>query len=295
MNAQINNNDSLALHKKYRYWNLTLITGANVSFHQKTSGQINVSFPYKFIKDGAHRTDSFSSQKQDLRFTTRCYFLPVALEMGNDKVFFNYSIAFSSLGLNMSTGFGFIAFPNRKNLTNKSSILKCSINAYYETGCLSSILGTINNAGSTVYVFGLTEDSTFTISGGKNSRPKVYNAQNLNVYYRQNALSIMPKISIGNNPFKGGRLVETKPNSNGISKRKFTWEFAVGYNIDICSYEGISFVQNDGNGHKNAKSKIIGLKTDDLAVLYNGKKLTSTPYNISGLYLSFTIGIAGTN
>jgi len=296
-NAQIVNNDSLAVPKKYRYYSVTATSGVNISFPHKTNGLINVSFPYTTSKDGTTTTGSFNAQQQDLRFPKRCYYLPLALEIGNDKNFLNCGVAFNQAGANTSAGYGCIVFLNgrktdrNKNFADKPFILKCSINVYYEAGNLSNKLGTIDNVSRTINALGLFLDSVVTIvhKTKSSSYTDTYKGKYLDVYLRQKTLAVLPLISFGNNPFKTGHSNAQKPNTNKNSKAKLTWELSVGYNIDIYNYAGISFIQDDGNGHASPDTKIV--RTADLTVSYNGKKVSRTPYNFSGLYLSFAIKI----
>ena len=152
----------------------------------------------------------------------------------------------------------------------------------------------IDNYNKIINALGYTANPQYTETStddDSNDESDTYTEKNLNVYYEQRNWSLLPRISIGNNPYRNALKFKLKKNGGLKAVPKIiTWELSVGYQIPIHDWGGIKLVQDDGNGNSNKITKpFVNLNTQDLTFTYNGKKITSPPFRLSGLYVSLAI------
>jgi hypothetical protein len=145
-------------------------------------------------------------------------------------------------------------------------------------------LGTINNANQTITLLGHTAQPTF-VGTDDNDDTETVSAKNLTVSYSQKEWSLMPKISIGNNPYRS-------KNANNPDKLIVLWELSLGYNFPFSDKNGINLSQDDGNGNSNSiNGRLISLKTPGVSFMYNNKQTTFSPFRFSGLYIALSFRI----
>jgi len=306
--AQIIEADSLANYTHYHYYAITYASGAGFSISPKTAtGIADISFPYTSTDATTGITTSnifqFPAQKKYSNVEWRYALLE--LEYGGLKHFLTYNLFFSNEGYGVNAGYGFIWYFNglgehEKNVINKRFVFKASMNvAYYMYGGNTSsnmLSGTIDNTNSTIHVLGHTANPQYTETtyddDGNEIGTNTYTAKNLDVSYEQQELSLLPRISIGSNPYRR-RFKFKNDNIVDVRRRlKVFWELSLGYNIPLYDWGGIELVQNDGskNGNDNSLSgSPVSLKNKGLTFLYNGKQITTTPFHFSGLYIAFAI------
>jgi len=300
-----NNEDSFSSddypnYTNYQFYDFVLFTGGGVMFpFHSSSGAVGLGFPYTSTDatTGIIANNVFQSKRGTVIYNkVKPYWIPLLFEAGGLKHFFSIDFSAGSGQVDdiaLSTGYGFLWYFNglgehEKNIVNKRFMFKASINiAWNQYGGLTS-LGTIDNSNRTINLLGHTAPPTFDITttdDNGNSETDTYTAKNLNVYYKQTDWLLMPKISIGNNPYRG-KWSKRYPST----KQKILWDFSLGYNIPIINKGGIQLVQDDGKGDtQNLINSLISLKTPNATFLYNGKQITSSPFRLSSLYISFSI------
>jgi hypothetical protein len=306
--VQIEEVSDSAIHRHYHYWAFTLLTGAGVSIPFHTGGgAIGLSFPYTSTDatSGVTTNNIFQSNPGTTVYNQANPFLiAFGLEAGGLKHFFSLDFDGGSSRANifLSTGYGFIWYFNglgehEKSMTNKRFVFKASMNIVWTPNAIGSTsLGTIDNTNQTINLLGYTAHPTFDITttdADGNSETDTYSAQNLNVSYSQTEWSLLPKISIGNNPYRGGKLLRKYAGNSLIQKKlKLLWNLSLGYNLPFYYKEGLKLSQDDGNGNSNNISNgLISFKTPGITFMYNGKQTTSTPFHFSGLYISLAFSL----
>jgi|GEM_PF-1193720 len=311
--AQTKNNDSIGYDKHHHYFSIKYFVGSNLLFTNHTNGLLGVSFPYTSTNAfGITTSHTFASQPKKIYQPIKSYFLPLGFEVGNKRHFYDACISFQffpngyTTSENISGGYGFIFYidgyhKHNEDIANKPLLLKASMNFSYSVaggGNLGSQFGTINNSSCRINVLGFVADSVYTHtntnSHGGNAGSTTYSAKNLDVAFSQRELSIMPKLTLCNNPHRNGKIQTGRVNSIYQKSRfKTTWELSLGYNLPIYDRGGILLTQNDGNQNDNIHriAKPISLSNNSLTVTYNNKTITSTPFHFSGLYVSFIMSL----
>jgi hypothetical protein len=296
-------NDS-AIHQHYYYLAYTLLTGVGVRIpFRMGSGTMGLSFPYTSTDatTGITTNHIFQSNPGTVVYNqAKPYLVLFGLEVGGLKHFFSldFSTGASSANTIFSAGYGFIWYFNglgehEKNITNKRFVFKASMNiTWYNTTALT-LLGTIDNTNQTINLLGQTAHPTFDITtdDGSSYQTNTYSAQNLTISYSQNESAFLPKISIGNNPYRGNPLPKYANNSSIKKKLKLLWNLSFGYNLPFYYKEGIDLSQDDGNGNSSSLKSSLSLKTPGITFMYNGKPTTSTPFHFSGLYISLAFSL----
>jgi hypothetical protein len=289
--------------KKSRY--LIFSTGGSTSLVAGNNGTLNVSFPYS-VTDGTGVISTALLSKDIVPFPAKQlnYITPFDIELGTAKHFFaaQTSIALQNgSGINLSLGYGhnfyFDLFKGHSTDPTKAAfVFKPSINiafSQFGRGADRSVthttsLGSIDNAGRSISLLGNVADSAFTIqrsiSSGDDSDgtaetynyDEQYNAQTLYVNFIHRELIVMPKIAISNNQ----------------NTHWFHWELSLGYQLSISQNDGVGLVQSAITSTKrNRVGGFIDLYKNKVATTYNKKVLTSSPFDLSGLYIGFKIGV----
>ena len=292
----------------YRYFSITPLTGIGMTIpvHTSSSG-MNLAFPYTStneITDAVNNNASFQANSGIIvSDKVQPYWILFGLEMGGLGHFYALD---GSIGnnLNISAGYGWFWYFNSpgeqwKNSVNKRFVFKTSVNIAYEEGDGRTLLGTIDNTDKTIHLLGHTASPTFELTtavdngdGTTSSETDTYPARNLNVSYSQTEWLLIPKIGIGNNPYRSS--VSNNVNDPVVHKNvKILWELSLGYKIPFANRGGIQLSQNDGNGNSsNLNTSLISLKTPGVVFMHNGKPTTSAFFHFSELFisLSFSIG-----
>jgi len=252
-----------------------------------------LNFPYTSIDGAGVATNSVFQSRRGSVVSNKLqpYWTLFGFESGGLKHFGSFDFSFGN-GVTFSGGYGFTWYFNgpgehEKNIVDKRFVFKASMNIAWELYAGKTSLGTIDNTNKTISLLGYTATPTFYVStttddgnGNEITETIPYQAQNLNVSYSQTELLLVPKIGIGNNPYRGG----------DSKKLKLLWDLSVGYNLPFYNKGGIQLTQNDGEGNsRNLNSSLIGLKTPDLTFMYNGKRTSSTLFHYSGLSVAFSI------
>jgi hypothetical protein len=309
--------DSSLIHQHYEYISFTPLTGVGVSipFHAG-GGEIGVSFPYTSTdaNTGIKTNGIFKSNPGTMVSNkTKPYWVAFGLEAGSLKHFFTEDASVGTgakfASVLVSVGYGFMWYFNgfgehEKNNTNKKFVFKASLSIATEyVG--STLMGTIDNTNQTIDVLGYTAKPTWdetTTDDDGNSYTDTYQAKNLTVSYLQFEGSLLPKISIGNNPYRGGKVLSRYaraflPRKRKVlfqqRKRQILWNLSLGYNLPFSNEGEIRLYQNDGSKKSNEVANSINLNTPGVNFMYNGKQTTFTPLRSSGLLLSFTVSIGG--
>ena len=298
-----------AIPTHYSYQSYACFTGVGVKIPRTiTGGTVSVSFPYTSTDAAGVTTNNVfqSSGKNTVYNNVKPYVTLFGLEAGGLKHFYSLDFSLggdaSIVGFNISTGYGFLWYFNglgehEKNVVNKRFVFKASVNVVWDLYSGSALLGTIDNANKTINILGYKANPTFDVAstdGDGNIETDTYSAQNLDILYTHTEWSLLPKISIGNNPYKSSKSRNTD-NSFDHKKAKLLWDLSIGYNIPFYYKEGILLRQDDDNDNsEKVNNSLISLKTPSVNFMYNGKRTTSTPLRFSGLFvsLSFRIGIS---
>ena len=249
----------------------------------------------------------FVSQNKNVNPAAKFYYAPLGFEVSSKKHFFTASVLSFGSGVNISTGYGFIWNLNSaksvcQNIMNKRFIIKSSLDVVYDDnvyGLNRMKLGSINNDSSYIKILGLVASPTFKAVSNKTN--KTFTAKNLDIGYAQEELSLLPKITIGNNPYRNGSPPTGKyayyhADPKARIRNKAIWELSVGYNVTLYDRGGIIFYQDAGDKNHDSKRlrSPISLKTNGLTVLYNNKPIIAAPHRYSGFYISFIISAGGT-
>lgn len=302
VNPQNLNSDSIYISKHFGYFSISLLSGVDLVIPHKDNQAIGLNFPYQITdSSGTVSNKAFGSQNKRIYHSTKLLVFPIDLEVGGRSHFFNTGIVFQifpngyTTSCYLSAGYGFIWHLNCfHNNVNKKYVLKTSVNIAYNVdggGNSSSQLGSIDNENVKINLLGYTANPTYTIQATKHRSGGTFSAKNLDVSYSQKEFSLLPKISISNNPYNGGQPINAKKYSNRYYVGKIFWEFSLGYNISLYDKGGIIFTQDDGN-LSDKTNKIAGpvsLDNKTFTFYSNNKATSSTPYSFSGLYISFVI------
>jgi hypothetical protein len=290
----------------------TLLTGMGfkIPIHS-SSGAVRLNFPYTSTDDitGITTNQIFHSNRGSVvSNNVQPYWLFFEYELGGLKHF--YSLNFSAgKGFGVSTGYGFMWYFNgfgehKKNVVNKRYVFKASMNIGYEQFAGRTLLGTIDNSNKTIGLLGYAAEPTFDITtsidngdGTTSYETDTYSAQDLNVSYSQTEWLLIPKISIGNNPYRSS--ASKNAGNSSIHKKhkrinKLLWDLSLGYNIPFSNKGGLQLTQDDGSGNSaGLNSSLVSLNTPGVAFMYNGKPTTSTLFHLSGLFISLSLRMGG--
>jgi len=291
------NSEDNVNYTHFHYLSLTLFSGGSILIMPKTAlGTTNITFPYTSTDatTGVTTNHVFQSQFQRVFNNPKFKWDVLGFEYGGLKHFFTSNWSFDThtriIG-NVSAGYGFMWYfsgldEHANNILDKHFVFKASMNVVYDMD--AGNIGTIDNTNSVINVLGLTANPQFTTTisddEGNNTETDTCRAINLNISYEQKELSLLPRISIGNNPY--GRKAIFKDGT------KLLWELSLGYNIPLYDWGGIKIDQDDGNGNTNSINGTIKLKNQGLNFIYKGEKRTSTPFRLSGIYIALTFRIS---
>lgn len=265
----------------------TFLTGADMLFPRHDNGMLNITLPYSETDaSGNTTTHLFSGQSNKAYFPRRVFLFPAALGFGTYHHFFDY-YAFlgivdgnAALSITLSVGYGynFHWFPGNSYLTRSSKrhfTITPALNFVYNSDKSNhtALLGTIDNTGATVHVLGSNVGPAFTVY--YRSGATTYAAKNLNLYYGQDEVSLLPRVILASSTFK----------------YKLVWELSIGYNIALFDSGAINMQQDDGNGHSNDAGNTVSLKNKDIYLSFNNRRTSDAPYHFSGLYLSFGMAV----
>jgi len=268
----------------YRYSSITLVTGTGVQLFNHCDGLLQVSFPYSVTDaSGVSTNHTFSGQKNRIYLGQNWSVFPVLFEIGGLHHFVDFGFCFRiqgnlTNGSNLAAGYGFIWYADTRRTRepeDKRMAIKVSLNLNYSADAAGSgdaLLGSIDNANKTIYLLGHEADPTFTTGGGR-SPTVTNNAKTLNVSYSQRELSLLPRVSIANNPYRsGGR-----------------WELLFGYNFPLTDRGGIYLKQEADQGHKGV-SPAVNINNPAISASYNGRPVHRAPYRFGGVYAGVLFG-----
>ena len=280
---------SVASSKKHHmYLMVTPGTGVGKLFSGNNYGILNVSFPYS-VNGGPDIL--FRSADINPYAKPKIFVFPIGLEGGDQHQFMTLDIAFSIVGsftggYEFAVGYGrnfFLrGFKHSGSVEEKNFVLKPSISLCYirDAGHNGEArLGSIDNNGNTIQALGYTAAPTYDLTttdtdpdGSATSTTSTYNANTLDISYVEREFSVMPKLSIANNPYKKG----------------LHWELTVGYNIPLYEKGGISLIQNLKSSNSNPLSGLMGLDHPSLTTTFDGRPIVSTPFHFSGFFLGLS-------
>jgi hypothetical protein len=287
--------NNILSHPRYRYWSAIACSGISVLFLNKTGGTVGAGFPYTATDatTGVTTDYTFQSQNKKIFNTINPYLNTFGVEYGELRGFGNVDLLIGLPFLSFSAGYGYSWYLNglsehEQNMAERRLVLRASLNFMINSNSISGgKLGSINNSNQTIQFLGYTANpkysNTSTDDDG-NVDTFTFTVKHLNVLYRQLETSLLPKISIGSNPYYHATLSKDGTHMRG---RAINWELALGYNIPFYDNEKIYVVQYKNFIARNPVAK-LPLNTSGLTFLYNGKPATSAPFRFSGLYLSFT-------
>lgn len=283
--------DSTHRRIHYRYSSITLFTGAEMQFFPRRPGILGVSFPYSVTdSSGATTNHVFSDEKKDIYGSVRAYVLPMYFELGHLHHFVNFGFAFTAnkggfTGLPyLTTGYGVIwyADPWRRGrpFERKRWAIKASLNLTYSTdgpGSSSAVLGSIDNYNKTIDLLGEEADPTFK-TGGETTRygttpVKIHTVRTLRVSYSQRELSLLPRLSLALNPYRGyGR-----------------YELILGYAIPVIERGGL-YLQQVADDASKGISGAVNINDSDILASYDHRPIRSTPYHFNGVFAGILLG-----
>jgi hypothetical protein len=265
----------------------TFLTGADVLFPRLDNGMLSVILPYSETDSAGNTTShTFSGQNNKAYFPRRVFIFPAALGLSFDHHFLNCSTFLGivdgnealSLTLSLGYGYNFYWFPTNSGYSHSAKryfTITPALNLVYNSGksAHTALLGTIDNFASTVHVLGSNVGPTFI--GYLRNGATTYAAKNLNLYYGQDELSLLPRVILASSSFK----------------YSLVWELSIGYNIALLDKGAINMQQDDGNGHSNDTGNTVSLKNNNIDLAFNNRKASEAPCHFSGLYLSFGMAI----
>jgi hypothetical protein len=286
--------NNILSHPRYRYISWILGSGANVLFLNKTTGgTIGVGFPYTATDatTGVTSNYTFQSQNQTIYRTVNPYWNMFRLNIGWLRSFCNYDLSIGSPFLSFSIGYGYSWYLNgfgehEKNMADRRFVLRASINVFVNDDISGVSLGNIDNKNRTIQVLGVTAKPTYTqdeTDDDGNDYTETDSAHNLKIFYKQYEGALMPKISIGSNPYRHATLSK---DGTYLQGRYTNWELSLGYNIPF-SDEGEIILRQDSNPDNPIGT--FQLNTHGLTYMYNGKPTIFAPFRFSGLYVSFAL------
>lgn len=264
----------------------TFLTGADMLLPRHDNGMLSVIFPYSETDAVGNITNhTFSGQTNKAYFPRRVFLFPASLALSVDHHFLSCSTFLgivdgqAALSLTLSLGYGYNFYWSPANGCNghpakRYFAITPALNLVYnaDKSTHTALLGTIDNLGSTVHILGSNIGPTFVVY--QRNSATTYSAKNLNLYYGQGEVSLLPRVILASSSFKF-RLV---------------WEFSIGYNIAVFDRGAINMLQNDGNGHSNDAGNTVSVKNKDIDLAFNNRKTSEPPYHFSGLY--FSLGMA---
>lgn len=259
-------------------------------------GVLGISFPYSVTGSGGTAGNSvFSKRIHPFSSGGSVYLSPFSMEIGTDKYFFSGQLSFvpnkENSNVNVSLGYGrnFYFDPFNKNPGDQRKspfIFKPSINIGFTqlgnggntVNTDNTFLGSIDNMGKTIRLLGQVADSSFDISETDDNTgattTSTYGVQTLYVNYVHRELAIIPKIAISNNQ----------------NIHKVYWELNVGCQLSISQTDGIGLIQLSPDQNKRLGG-FIDLYKNNVTTTYNNTTITKSPFNLSGIYFGFKIGI----
>jgi hypothetical protein len=281
--------DSTSSQKNYHYHIFTTLAGIGILHSGNNNGLLNISFPYSI--NGSADT-LFHSGNIRPYARPKVFVLPVEFEIGDLHSFFNAGFSLSIIGqwtsgykFSMGYGYNFYldGFRHSESIEGKTFVIKPSISIAYtlDNGDnRDASLGSIDNQGKTITVFGKTANPSFDVStttddgnGNTTSSTNTYDAQTLDIAYVQRELSLVPRIAISNNQYKKG------PH----------WQLSFGYNIPVHERGGFSLTQDDGNDNTSSVADLIDIYRHGVQATYNGRPVSAAPFHFSGPWLDFTL------
>ena len=281
--------DSSRVLKHFHYSSVTLLSGAAAQFFGKSTGLLSVSFPYGVTDStGATTNNVFSAQKKKIYNGSKFYFFPISVEIGRLHHFWEVGIYWATMereltnAITLTAGYGFIWYvdprhrPQADDHPQRFAIKASLLLSYNADGASSSseTFGSIDNANKTIYLLGYAAGPTFTTEATRNSPAKTYAVNTLQISYSQKELSLLPRISIANNPYRNGAR----------------WEWMIGYNFPCYDRGGILLTQ-EASGQSQTLGGPVNLNNPAITASYNGKQITKTPYRFGGLYTSLLLSV----
>jgi hypothetical protein len=281
--------DSSRLTKHFYYSSVTLLSGAAAQFFGKSSGLLSVNFPYNVTDSAGNPTNNvFSAQKNKIFNGSKSYFFPILVEIGRLHHFWEVGMYWSTVegeltnAITLNAGYGFIWYVDPRHSTSANGhpqrfAIKAALCLSYNADGSSSsseTFGSIDNANKTIYLLGYVAGPTFTTEATRNSPAKTYAVNTLQISYSQKELSLLPRISIANNPYRNGAR----------------WEWMIGYNFPCYDRGGILLTQ-EASGQSHTLGGPVNLNNPAITSSYNGKQITKTPYRFGGLYTSLLLSV----
>ncbi len=240
-------------------------------FHPRADGILQVGFPYSASTRRGTSQEVFNSTIAE-PFPVQYTAFGLDVQFGDKYHFFELGLG---LGRNVdyaTIGYGYRAEGNGN--PDRRFLIKPSINMGFSE--FFAPLGSIDNIGRSIGMFGYVGDSIFVARTGGRTALKERIAKEINVQYRQQSLSINPSVAVEYHPFRN----------------MFAVELSVAYSVPIAEFARITLVQTDGNlAHKNVAK--IPLDTGGLSADYNGEPATTSPFSFRGFRLSLKIGVMG--
>jgi hypothetical protein len=283
--------DSSRLNKYFHYSSFTLGTGAAAQFFGHSNGLLSVSFPYVVTDSSGTSTNNvFYAQKRKIYNGSILYWFPFLVEIGRLHHFFDVGMSSSMVegdftgGFDFTAGYGYIWYVDTRHRSRGEAhprrfAIKASLQVTYATdasGSSSEQLGNIDNTNKTIYLLGHTAGPTFTTQATRSSPAKTYEATSLIVSYSQREFSLLPRISIANNPYRS----------------YLRWELMIGYNFPWYDRGGI-FLQQQSNDEYQGLGGAVNINNPAITASYNNKPITKAPYRFSGIYTSVSLSFGG--
>jgi hypothetical protein len=281
--------DSTHAKGYYHYFSLTLLTGTGFLLSGNNSHSLQVSFPYSQTDARGARTDTlFNSRNAKPYGYPKVFILPLGFEVGGLRQFGGASWSFELIGgwtsgYHAEVNYGYHFYLNgfgrhERNPAEKTFVISPSLQlSYVEDGAYNdpAKLGSIDNVNKTISAFGRTSGPEFSITTHSRygSYTKTYATRTLDIGYGQEELSLMPRISISNNPYL----------------HRYRCEVVVGYNIPWLEKGSIFLYQNDGNGNRQGFGDKLSLRQPGLTVTYDNQPIRSAPYRFPNYYLGFIL------
>jgi hypothetical protein len=287
--------------EKIRTHYLILSAGTNALF-SNNSGALGISFPYTITDAGGSSSAVFDQSITPFPNAISGYVNLLDVEWGTKKHFFTVQTPFyiqKSLGTNVSLGYGrnyyFDLFNKHSTDPEKRSlVLKPSVTVTFsqygrggnENTSYAGSIGTIDNSGRSISLLGQVADSVFTVdrseSDGDPDDPSTdytdqYNAKTLYANLIHREWIVAPKIALSNNQYT--HLIH--------------WELSLGYQFSVSQDDGIGLVQSSATSNDdNPVGTFVDLyQNKNISTTYNTKTVTKSPFNFSGMYIGFKIGV----
>ena len=269
-------------HERSLYGALT--AGAGIFVFNHNPGLMSINFPYTVTNASGNATHQVFQSKPIGSYSQRSLMGDVNLEVGNWRHCVSIGVHPTDFQAYIYMGYGYnfyfdIGARNANVSTDRKFVIKPSFNIAFSDYVLSdnknkddSYLGTIDNVDKTVELLGHTSSPTFHYTSGKANTDYHETSKTLDLYYGQTDWVFIPEITLSDNQYK----------------HIFRWELNVGYHIPFYEEGGIRILQNDW--HEIKSPKLNGLGDNGAVTTYNQKVITSSPYKLSGFFVSATIG-----